>query len=120
MGSPFGDGKSKSFTRRALVISGNRWSRARLRYQNRAAVIEEHHRRNVEDVLVGAQKEKYVVVLDGAAHREPELLLPVRWIESDERIGRTEHAVAEKVKRAAVNVIRARLGDYIDHRAASA
>jgi len=72
----------------------------------------------VEQVLVESGKDEGAVLPNGPADGQPELVLPVRRLEVQKAVPRVHPAVAQVVERSAVPVVRARLGDHIDHRTA--
>jgi hypothetical protein len=67
-------------------------------------------------MLVIAGKEKNAVRADGSSNRSAELVLTIAGLEIQERLLRTERTVPNKIKRRAMQVIGAGLGDDIDHR----
>src|SRR6266853_1933914 len=102
-----------------LVIS---WGRIypELRRNHRLTIPELHDCGHMKNMLVVAGKKECFVALDRSPESAAELVLLIAGIKAyKRRRGASEFTVAEKIKRAAMPLIRTRLGHDVHDRAAS-
>src|SRR5208282_4081347 len=98
------------------------WSRVNphLRNHHGRAVVELHHRRHIENVLIVSRKQERLAALDRASDGRAKLMLLIAGIETHKwRRSSRQFTVAQMIERATVPMVRARFRHHIHHRAPS-